>query len=86
MRDNGVPNFPDPLVQPDGCQSEAQALGIDTGGGDAEAQDALLRLSRCMRSDGLPEFPTRSQGAMRSADCTTSSATTTSSRHGWRRR
>jgi hypothetical protein len=80
MRDNGVPNFPDPLVQPDGsfgfqrppgasasaldaalksCQSEAQALGIDVGsdGGDAEARDGLLRLSRCMRANGLPEFP-----------------------------
>jgi hypothetical protein len=65
MRDNGVPNFPDPLVQPDGCQSEAQALGIDMGpeGGDAEAQDALLRLSRCMRSNGLPEFPDAKPGS-----------------------
>jgi hypothetical protein len=41
------------------CQSEAQALGIDSGseGGGAEAQDALLKLSRCMRENGLPEFP-----------------------------
>lgn len=80
MRENGVPNFPDPVVQPDGsfgfqrppgasasalddalesCRSEAQAIGIDLGsdGGDAEAQDALLKLSRCMRENGLPEFP-----------------------------
>jgi hypothetical protein len=80
MRNNGVPNFPDPLVQPDGsfgfqrppgasasaldealksCRSEAQALGIDVGpeAGDAETQDALLKLSRCIRSNGIPEFP-----------------------------
>jgi hypothetical protein len=80
MRDSGVPNFPDPVAQPDGsfgfqrppgasasaldealksCQSEARAIGIDVGsnGGDSEAQDALLKLSRCMRANGLPEFP-----------------------------
>jgi hypothetical protein len=80
MRENGVPNFPDPVAQPDGsfgfqrppgasasalddalksCRSEAQALGLDvgSGAGDAEAQDALLRLSRCMRENGIPEFP-----------------------------
>jgi hypothetical protein len=80
MRDNGVPNFPDPVAQPDGsfgfqrppgasasalddalksCQSEARAIGIDVGsdGGDANAQDALLKLSRCMRKNGIPEFP-----------------------------
>jgi hypothetical protein len=41
------------------CESEAQALGIDSGseGGDAEARDGLLRLSRCIRANGLPEFP-----------------------------
>jgi hypothetical protein len=41
------------------CRSEAQALGIDTGsdGGDAETRDGLLRLSRCMRANGLPDFP-----------------------------
>jgi hypothetical protein len=80
MRDNGVPTFPDPVVQPDGsfgfqrppgasanaldealksCQDEAEALGLDSGpeGGDPEAQDALLRVSRCMRENGIPEFP-----------------------------
>jgi hypothetical protein len=80
MRANGVPNFPDPVAQPDGtfgfqrppgasasalddalerCRSEAQALGIDIGteGEDAEAQDALLRLSQCMRENGIPDFP-----------------------------
>jgi hypothetical protein len=80
MRDNGVPNFPDPVAKPDGsfglerppdvsesalddalksCQSEAQALGIDSGPGaqGADTQDALLEFSRCMRENGLPEFP-----------------------------
>jgi hypothetical protein len=80
MRENGVPNFPDPVARPDGsfrlerppgvsadalddalksCESEAQALGIDSDpeGGGADAQDALLRLSRCMRANGLPEIP-----------------------------
>jgi hypothetical protein len=41
------------------CQSEAQALGIDAGaaGSDTGAQDQLLKLSRCMRENGIPEFP-----------------------------
>jgi hypothetical protein len=47
------------------CQSEAQALGLDvgSGAGDAEAQDALLRLSRCMRENGIPEFPDPKQNS-----------------------
>jgi hypothetical protein len=80
MRDNGVPNFPDPVARPDGsfgferprgvspstldnalasCRSEAQAAGIDAGSlaPDTDAQDQLLELSRCMRENGIPEFP-----------------------------
>jgi hypothetical protein len=86
MRENGVPNFRDPVVQADGsfgfqrppgasssvldealksCQSEARAIGIDmgSGGGDAEAQDALLKLSRCVRENGIPEFPDPKPGS-----------------------
>jgi hypothetical protein len=42
-----------------GCRSEAQALGIDSGSDSADpgAQDQLLKLSRCMRANGIPEFP-----------------------------
>jgi hypothetical protein len=41
------------------CESEAQALGIASGAGDTDtgAQDQLLKLSRCMRANGIPEFP-----------------------------
>jgi hypothetical protein len=41
------------------CQSEAQAAGIDSGSAapDTDAQDQLLELSRCMRANGIPEFP-----------------------------
>jgi hypothetical protein len=86
MRENGVPNFPDPVAQPDGsfrlqrppgvspsalddalksCQSQAQALGIDSGSAapDTDAQDQLLRLSRCMRENGIPEFPDPKPGS-----------------------
>ena len=43
------------------CQSELQATGSTLGPGlsaqDPESQDALLGFSRCMRENGVPEFP-----------------------------
>jgi hypothetical protein len=41
------------------CRSEAQAAGLDAGsaGSDTDAQDQLLELSRCMRANGIPDFP-----------------------------
>jgi hypothetical protein len=41
------------------CRSEAQAAGIDSLGqaDDPETRDALLEFSRCMRANGVPEFP-----------------------------
>jgi hypothetical protein len=47
------------------CQSEAQAAGIDSGSAapDTDAQDQLLRLSRCMRANGIPEFPDPKPGS-----------------------
>jgi hypothetical protein len=47
------------------CQSEAQALGIDRGSAapDSGAQDQLLALSRCMRANGIPEFPDPKPGS-----------------------
>jgi hypothetical protein len=79
MRDNGVPSFPDPVAQADGsfrmqrppgvspsalddalesCKSEAKALGIDSG-----SEDQLLELARCMRANGIPEFPDPKPGS-----------------------
>jgi hypothetical protein len=47
------------------CQAEAQALGIDPGSEapDTGAQDQLLELSRCMRANGIPEFPDPKPGS-----------------------
>jgi hypothetical protein len=47
------------------CKSEAQALGIgaDSGAPDTGAQDQLLKLSRCMRANGIPEFPDPKPGS-----------------------
>jgi hypothetical protein len=41
------------------CKSEAQAAGLDSGSSaaDTSVQDQLLKLSRCMRANGIPEFP-----------------------------
>jgi hypothetical protein len=41
------------------CQSEARAAGVDPGSvaQDPEARDQLLRFSRCMRRNGVPDFP-----------------------------
>jgi hypothetical protein len=41
------------------CRSEAQAAGLDAGSvaPDTDTQDQLLALSRCMRENGIPEFP-----------------------------
>jgi hypothetical protein len=41
------------------CQSEARAAGFDPGSlaQDPEAQDTLLEFSRCMRANGVPDFP-----------------------------
>jgi hypothetical protein len=47
------------------CQSEARAAGIDAGSAapDTGAQDQLLKLSRCMRDNGIPEFPDPKPGS-----------------------
>jgi hypothetical protein len=41
------------------CQSEARAAGINsvTGAQDPETRDQLLEFSRCMRRNGVPDFP-----------------------------
>jgi hypothetical protein len=47
------------------CQAEAQAAGVDAGSAapDTDAQDQLLELSRCMRANGIPEFPDPKPGS-----------------------
>ena len=47
------------------CQSEAQAIGLrsDPSAPDTDAQDQLLKLSRCMRKNGIPEFPDPEPGS-----------------------
>ena len=47
------------------CKSEARAAGIDSGSAapDTESQDQLLKLSRCMRANGIPEFPDPKPGS-----------------------
>jgi hypothetical protein len=41
------------------CQPEARAAGVDPGSlaQDPEARDQLLKFSRCMRANGVPDFP-----------------------------
>jgi hypothetical protein len=41
------------------CQPEARAAGVDPGSvaQDPEARDQLLKFSRCMRRNGVPDFP-----------------------------
>ena len=43
----------------DSCQPEARAAGFDPGtlAQDPEARDQLLAFSRCMRRNGVPDFP-----------------------------
>jgi hypothetical protein len=81
MRDNGVPNFPDPVANADGtfgfvrpqgvsqtaltqafqaCQTQYDAIPGATGpgsGDNTDVQDGLLNIARCMRANGIPEFP-----------------------------
>jgi hypothetical protein len=47
------------------CKSEAGAAGVDSGSAapDTGAQDQLLELSRCMRANGIPEFPDPKPGS-----------------------
>jgi hypothetical protein len=47
------------------CQSEARAAGVDPGAvaQDPEARDQLLAFSRCMRANGVPDFPDPKQSA-----------------------
>jgi hypothetical protein len=47
------------------CQSELQAIGGGSGSGqdDTDVQDGLLKLSRCMRENGIPEFPDPKPGS-----------------------
>jgi hypothetical protein len=47
------------------CQSKARAAGIDASPAapDTGAQDQLLKLSRCMRDNGIPEFPDPEPGS-----------------------
>jgi hypothetical protein len=45
------------------CESEARAAGVDSiTADDPEAQDTLLKFSRCMRANGVPEFPDPKSG------------------------
>jgi hypothetical protein len=44
----------------DSCQSELKATGLTLPGSDTqdpEVEDAILDFSRCMRDNGVPEFP-----------------------------
>jgi hypothetical protein len=69
------------------CQSEARAAGINsvTGAQDPETRDQLLEFSRCMRRNGgSPTSPTPSR--TRAAPCAASSARSTCSRRGSKRR
>jgi hypothetical protein len=47
------------------CRSEARAAGIDSlaAADDPETRDQLLDFSRCMRANGVPEFPDPKPGA-----------------------
>jgi hypothetical protein len=47
------------------CKSEARAAGIDSGAAEpnTDAQDQLLALSRCMRANGISEFPDPKPGS-----------------------
>lgn len=80
MRENGVPNFPDPEngrltlragpgsgIDPespefksaqDACRSKAPQ-GLQGGGGrpNPQMQEAVLRFAKCMRGNGVAEFP-----------------------------
>jgi hypothetical protein len=79
MRENGVPEFPDPVngqlqlqatpgsgLDPDSpefkraqeaCQDLAPA-GAEAGGGpDADLQAQVLDYAKCIRENGVPEFP-----------------------------
>jgi len=43
-----------------GCQSELEATGLripSSESQDPEVEDAILDFSRCMRANGVPEFP-----------------------------
>jgi hypothetical protein len=48
------------------CQSELQATGLGLGPAaqdDTDVQDGLLRFSRCMRENGVAEFPDPKPGS-----------------------
>jgi hypothetical protein len=64
QRPEGVPEtaLDDALQR---CEAEAQAIGIGPGSGaqDPEVQDGLLDFSRCMRENGIPEFPDPKPGS-----------------------
>ncbi|GLY66050.1 hypothetical protein [Amycolatopsis taiwanensis] len=79
MRDNGVPEFPDPetngsMILPEGADTSkldsAQKLCQDKlpGGGEprklsAEDQEKQRKFAQCMRDNGLTEFPDPEPGA-----------------------
>jgi hypothetical protein len=56
MRENGVPNFPDPVAQPDGSFRLQRPPGVSPSALD----DAL---KSCMRENGIPEFPDPKPGS-----------------------
>lgn len=71
---DGSFGFPRPQnVQPDviddalaSCQAELEATGLRVPGPetqDPEVEDAILDFSRCMRANGVPEFPDPKPGA-----------------------
>jgi hypothetical protein len=62
-RPRGVPDavLDDALAS---CRAELQAIGgSGSGEDDTDVQDGLLKLSRCMRENGIPEFPDPAPGS-----------------------
>jgi hypothetical protein len=79
MRENGVPEFPDPVngrltirageggLNPDSPEFQAareacrdlapQGRGGGAGGGGGELQAQVLEFAKCMRENGVPDFP-----------------------------
>lgn len=63
------PQDVDPVVMDaalDSCQAELEAAGLRVAGPgaqDPEVEDAILDFSRCMRENGIPEFPDPKPGA-----------------------
>jgi hypothetical protein len=77
MRENGVPNFPDPVTgqlqlqdgadldpnspefqaAQEACQDKLPAGVQDGGAASQETQAQVLKFAKCMRKNGVPDFP-----------------------------